>query len=155
MRWRATMMYIFDEDGLQVDHVTREILPTEAFRYADDRPDGTALAVHGLWLARNGNCVQGAQMVRQGLSANSNADYLTIQSFVRAEIALQLVDSISGKFEPGKYHDENRARGLDLIQRKAEGKDCYKVDTARDGVAGEDVGQGEGGVAQEGSLWAE
>jgi predicted ATPase len=88
-RWRAMMMYFFDEDGLEVDRLTREILPTGAFGEAD-RPNGTALAVHGLWLARNGDCAQGAEMVRRGVKASIKADYLEIQSLFRAELALQL-----------------------------------------------------------------
>jgi predicted ATPase len=92
LRWRATMMYFVDEDGLGIEHLTQEILPTEAFSYAaDNKPEGTSLAIHGLWLARNGNYVQGAEMVRQGLKACIETDYLTIVSFVRAEIALQLL----------------------------------------------------------------
>jgi DNA end-binding protein Ku len=38
------------------------------------------------------------------------------------EIALQLVEAIGGKFEPEKYHDEYRARVMELIHQKAEGK---------------------------------
>jgi hypothetical protein len=91
LRWRAMMMYYFDEDGLEIDRLKREILPTAALFYADKRPEGTALAVRGLWLARDGDCAQGAEMVRQGLKACIEDSYLTIQSFVRAEIALQLL----------------------------------------------------------------
>ncbi len=39
------------------------------------------------------------------------------------EIAVQLIDAISGKFEPETFHDEYRNRVMDLIQRKAEGKE--------------------------------
>jgi predicted ATPase/DNA-binding winged helix-turn-helix (wHTH) protein len=91
MRWRAMMMYYFDEDGLEIDRLKREILPAAALFYADNRPEGTALAVHGLWLARDGDCSQGAEMVRKGLKATIEDSYLTIQSFVQAEIALQLL----------------------------------------------------------------
>src|SRR5579862_1302220 len=38
-------------------------------------------------------------------------------------IALQLVESISGEFDPEKYHDEYRERVLNLIKQKAEGKE--------------------------------
>jgi len=97
LRWRAMMMYYFDEDGLEIDRLRREILPTAALFYADNRPEGTALAVRGLWLARDGDCAQGAEMVRQGLGASIEDRYLTIQSFVRAEIALQLLRHGAGE----------------------------------------------------------
>ena len=38
------------------------------------------------------------------------------------DIAKQLVDSLAGEFEPGKYSDTYRADVLALIERKAEGK---------------------------------
>jgi len=91
LRWRATMMYFVDEEGIEIEHLTRDILPPEAFGYADNRPEGTAQAIHGLWLARNGDCARGAELCRQGLKACRESDYLTIQSLVRAEIALQLL----------------------------------------------------------------
>ena len=39
------------------------------------------------------------------------------------EMAQQLIDSLSGEFEPEKYRDEYRDRVLDLIERKAEGEE--------------------------------
>jgi DNA end-binding protein Ku len=39
------------------------------------------------------------------------------------EMAQQLIDSLSGDFDPGKYRDEYRDRVLDLIERKAEGEE--------------------------------
>jgi DNA end-binding protein Ku len=39
------------------------------------------------------------------------------------EMARQLIDSLSGDFEPGKYQDEYRERVLDLIERKAQGEE--------------------------------
>jgi DNA end-binding protein Ku len=39
------------------------------------------------------------------------------------DIAKQLVDSLAGEFEPEKYHDEYRESVLQLIERKAEGKE--------------------------------
>jgi DNA end-binding protein Ku len=39
------------------------------------------------------------------------------------EIAMQLIDSLAGDFEPGKYHDTYREDVLSLIERKAEGKE--------------------------------
>ena len=33
------------------------------------------------------------------------------------------MEAISGKFEPEKYHDEYRARVMDLIKQKSEGKE--------------------------------
>jgi DNA end-binding protein Ku len=39
------------------------------------------------------------------------------------DMAQQLIDSLSGDFEPGKYQDEYRERVLDLIERKAQGEE--------------------------------
>jgi DNA end-binding protein Ku len=39
------------------------------------------------------------------------------------DMARQLIDSLSGDFEPDKYRDEYRERVLDLIERKAEGEE--------------------------------
>jgi len=39
------------------------------------------------------------------------------------EMARQLIDSLTGEFDPGKYRDEYRERVLDLIERKAEGEE--------------------------------
>ncbi|HUA73565.1 MAG TPA: Ku protein [Solirubrobacteraceae bacterium] len=39
------------------------------------------------------------------------------------EIAMQLIDSLAGDFEPDKYHDAYRQDVLALIERKAEGKE--------------------------------
>jgi DNA end-binding protein Ku len=39
------------------------------------------------------------------------------------EMAKQLIDSLSGDFEPEKYRDEYRDRVLELIERKAEGQE--------------------------------
>jgi DNA end-binding protein Ku len=39
------------------------------------------------------------------------------------EMAQQLIDSLSGAFEPDKYRDEYRDRVLDLIEKKAEGEE--------------------------------
>ncbi len=38
-------------------------------------------------------------------------------------LAQQLIDSLSGDFEPEKYQDEYRERVLDLIERKAQGEE--------------------------------
>jgi DNA end-binding protein Ku len=38
------------------------------------------------------------------------------------EMAKQLIDSLSGDFEPDKYRDEYRERVLELIERKAQGE---------------------------------
>lgn len=37
-------------------------------------------------------------------------------------IALQLIESLSGKFKPEKYHDEYRVKVLQMIEHKAEGQ---------------------------------
>ncbi|HEY7630172.1 MAG TPA: Ku protein [Thermoleophilaceae bacterium] len=39
------------------------------------------------------------------------------------EMAQQLIDSLSGEFEPEKYHDEYRERVLELIEAKAAGEE--------------------------------
>jgi DNA end-binding protein Ku len=39
------------------------------------------------------------------------------------EMARQLIDSLAGDFEPGKYRDEYRERVLELIERKAQGEE--------------------------------
>ena len=39
------------------------------------------------------------------------------------DIAKQLIDSLAGPFEPGKYHDEYRDQVLDLVERKAAGEE--------------------------------
>lgn len=39
------------------------------------------------------------------------------------DMAQQLIDSLSGEFDPGRYRDEYRERVLDLIERKAEGQE--------------------------------
>ena len=38
-------------------------------------------------------------------------------------MARQLIESLSGPWEPEKYHDEYRERVLELIEQKAEGKE--------------------------------
>jgi DNA end-binding protein Ku len=39
------------------------------------------------------------------------------------EMAEKLIESLSGDFDPGKYHDEYREQLLSLIEQKAEGKE--------------------------------
>jgi len=39
------------------------------------------------------------------------------------KMAQQLIDTLSGEFDPGKYHDEYRERVLELIERKAQGEE--------------------------------
>lgn len=39
------------------------------------------------------------------------------------DMAQQLIDSLSGEFQPDKYRDEYRERVLELIERKAEGEE--------------------------------
>jgi DNA end-binding protein Ku len=39
------------------------------------------------------------------------------------QMAQQLIDSLSGEFEPQKYHDEYRERVLEMIERKAQGEE--------------------------------
>jgi ATP/maltotriose-dependent transcriptional regulator MalT len=103
LRWRAVMIYFSDEDAIEVDRLTREILPSEAVGDVDG-PDGAALAIRGLWFAREGDWARGAEMVRQGLNACIDTDYTAVQSLVRAEMALQLL-----RHGAGERIDEFRA----------------------------------------------
>jgi DNA end-binding protein Ku len=45
------------------------------------------------------------------------------------EMAKQLIDSLTSEFEPGKYRDEYREELLDLLERKAEGKEVVSAPT--------------------------
>jgi DNA end-binding protein Ku len=45
------------------------------------------------------------------------------------EMAKQLIDSLTNDFEPGKYHDEYREELLDLLERKAAGKEVVAAPT--------------------------
>ncbi len=38
------------------------------------------------------------------------------------KVAQQLIDSLTTKFDPSRYHDEYREKVMDMIERKAEGK---------------------------------
>jgi DNA end-binding protein Ku len=46
------------------------------------------------------------------------------------EMAEQLIDSLTRRFDPGAYHDEYREQLLALIERKAEGKDVLAAPEA-------------------------
>jgi len=43
------------------------------------------------------------------------------------EMAVQLINTLSGKFEPQKYHDQYREALLKMIQEKIEGKEAIKA----------------------------
>jgi DNA end-binding protein Ku len=45
------------------------------------------------------------------------------------EMAKQLIDSLTSEFEPDKYRDEYREELLDLLERKAEGKEVVSAPT--------------------------
>jgi DNA end-binding protein Ku len=45
------------------------------------------------------------------------------------EMAKQLIQSLTNDFEPGKYHDEYREELLDLLERKAAGKEVVSAPT--------------------------
>src|SRR3954454_3771639 len=45
------------------------------------------------------------------------------------EMAKQLIESLTSDFEPEKYHDEYREELLDLLERKAEGKEVVSAPT--------------------------
>lgn len=47
-------------------------------------------------------------------------------------MAEQLIDSLTAKFDPKKYHDEYRERVLALIERKAEGEDIVVQPQAKE-----------------------
>lgn len=47
-------------------------------------------------------------------------------------VAKQLVDAISGPFDPGEYRDEYRERVLDVVKQKAAGKKFVAASTAPD-----------------------
>lgn len=46
------------------------------------------------------------------------------------DIAKQLIDSLAGAFEPGKYRDTYREEVLDLVERKAQGEEIAVQPTA-------------------------
>ena len=48
------------------------------------------------------------------------------------EMAVQLVSSLAGDFEPGKYRDSYRQEVLDLIERKAQGKEIASAPAAEE-----------------------
>jgi len=48
------------------------------------------------------------------------------------KMARQLVESLTGDFEPGKYKDEYRERVLELIERKAEGEEIVAEEPAEE-----------------------
>jgi DNA end-binding protein Ku len=48
------------------------------------------------------------------------------------EMAEQLIDSLTTKFDPGAYRDEYREQLLSLIERKAEGKDVLATPAAEE-----------------------
>jgi DNA end-binding protein Ku len=54
-------------------------------------------------------------------------------------MAQQLIDSLSGDFDPSKYHDEYRERVLDLIERKAAGEEIAVQPQAEEPEAAPDL----------------
>jgi DNA end-binding protein Ku len=54
-------------------------------------------------------------------------------------MAQQLIESLSADFEPEKYHDEYRARVLDLIERKAAGEEIAIQPQAEEPAAAPDL----------------
>ncbi len=54
-------------------------------------------------------------------------------------MARQLIDSLSGKFDPGKYRDEYRDRVLDLIERKASGEQITTAPEAEETTPAPDL----------------
>jgi DNA end-binding protein Ku len=54
-------------------------------------------------------------------------------------MAQQLIESLSSDFEPDKYHDEYRARVLELIERKAAGEEIAVQPEAEEPAAAPDL----------------
>ena len=54
-------------------------------------------------------------------------------------MAQQLIDSLSGEFDPSKYHDDYRERVLDLIERKAAGEEIAVQPEAEEPAAAPDL----------------
>ncbi|MBV9311133.1 MAG: Ku protein, partial [Solirubrobacterales bacterium] len=54
-------------------------------------------------------------------------------------MAQQLIDSLSGDFDPSKYHDEYRERVLELIERKAAGEEIAVQPQAEEPAAAPDL----------------
>jgi DNA end-binding protein Ku len=54
-------------------------------------------------------------------------------------MAQQLIDSLSGEFDPTKYHDEYRERVLELIERKAAGEEIAVQPQAEEPAAAPDL----------------
>lgn len=55
------------------------------------------------------------------------------------KMAQQLIDTLSGKFDPGKYRDEYRDRVLDLIERKASGEQITAPPEAEEATLAPDL----------------
>ena len=55
------------------------------------------------------------------------------------KMAEQLIESLSGEFEPGKFHDEYRERVLDMIERKAAGEEIAVQPEAEEPAAAPDL----------------
>jgi DNA end-binding protein Ku len=62
----------------------------------------------------------------------SELDGEVVTSDRELAIAKQLIDSLSGPFEPEKYHDEYREQVLALIDRKASGEEIVLQPQAPD-----------------------
>jgi DNA end-binding protein Ku len=55
------------------------------------------------------------------------------------KMAEQLIDSLSGEFDPGEFHDEYRQQVLDLIERKAAGEEIAVQPQAEEPAAAPDL----------------
>ena len=55
------------------------------------------------------------------------------------KMAEQLIDSLSAEFEPDKFHDEYRARVLEMIERKAAGEEIAVQPEAEEPAAAPDL----------------
>ena len=54
-------------------------------------------------------------------------------------IAKQLVESLSAEWQPAEYPDTYRARVLDLIARKAEGREIVEAPVSKEAVKVDDL----------------
>ncbi|HYG76344.1 MAG TPA: Ku protein [Planctomycetota bacterium] len=77
------------------------------------RPLGHALSMSTLYYADEIVAQKDIESIPENVAVNEK----------ELAMAKQLVESLTTKFQPDKYHDEYRERVLEMIQRKAEGQE--------------------------------
>jgi DNA end-binding protein Ku len=97
--------------------IARVVLRTKQY-LAAVRPMGEALALSTMLYADEVRSVDEVESIPTGKDFEPKAKEL--------QMAKSLVESLSAKFEPDRYHDEYRQQVLDLIERKAEGEELVK-----------------------------